>query len=236
MIESLRSLVSLQKLDTEIRKLRDDLRAAEEARDKAAGLAEAARAKAESKQGEVAVCEAREKELNVALAAEKEKLIKWEKRLRDIQSSRDYAALQREIEGLKRQNFGIEEEMLKNEEAKAALLTARDALMAEHAKLAAASAEAAEAARDVAASVQSSIDELTASRNQHKGTLDASLISRYEMLLAKRNSLAVARINNQRCGGCNMMVPPQQYNILVRGMSIETCRNCTRIIYVEEVS
>jgi hypothetical protein len=47
--------------------------------------------------------------------------------------------------------------------------------------------------------------------------------------------LAVVSVRNGTCQGCNMNIPPQLYNVLQRGQTIETCPSCHRIIYWEEI-
>jgi hypothetical protein len=50
-----------------------------------------------------------------------------------------------------------------------------------------------------------------------------------------RRGLAMAPVKNGTCQGCNMNIPPQLYNVLQRGQTIETCPSCHRIIYWEEI-
>ena len=40
-------------------------------------------------------------------------------------------------------------------------------------------------------------------------------------------------VRNGTCQGCNMNVPPQLFNVLQRGTTIETCPYCHRIVYWE---
>ena len=46
-----------------------------------------------------------------------------------------------------------------------------------------------------------------------------------------RRGLAVVAVKDGTCRGCNMKVPPQLYNTIQRGSSLELCPNCHRIIY-----
>ena len=50
-----------------------------------------------------------------------------------------------------------------------------------------------------------------------------------------RRGLAVVSVRNGTCQGCNMNIPPQLYNVLQRGVTVETCPSCHRIIYWEEI-
>ena len=46
-----------------------------------------------------------------------------------------------------------------------------------------------------------------------------------------RRGMAVVAVKDGTCRGCNMNIPPQLYNVLQRGSSLELCPNCNRIIY-----
>jgi hypothetical protein len=50
-----------------------------------------------------------------------------------------------------------------------------------------------------------------------------------------RRGLALAPVSNGTCRGCNMNIPPQLFNVLQRGTTIETCPYCHRIIYWDEL-
>ena len=50
-----------------------------------------------------------------------------------------------------------------------------------------------------------------------------------------RRGLAMAPVKNGTCQGCNMNIPPQVFNQLQRGDSIELCGNCNRIIYWDKL-
>jgi len=46
-----------------------------------------------------------------------------------------------------------------------------------------------------------------------------------------RRGLAVVPVVKGTCQGCHMSIPPQLYNLLQRGTTVETCPTCARIIY-----
>jgi len=50
-----------------------------------------------------------------------------------------------------------------------------------------------------------------------------------------RRGLAMAPVKNGTCQGCNMNIPPQVFNQLQRGDSIELCGTCNRIIYWDKL-
>ena len=56
------------------------------------------------------------------------------------------------------------------------------------------------------------------------------LLRKYASIRMRRG-LAIVAVRNGTCYGCNMNIPPQLYNTLQRGVSLETCPNCHRLIY-----
>ena len=60
--------------------------------------------------------------------------------------------------------------------------------------------------------------------------LRPDVLKRYGTIRMRRG-LAVVAVRDGTCRGCNMNIPPQLYNTLQRGNSLELCPNCNRIIY-----
>jgi len=168
------------------------------------------------------------------LAMERDKVKKWEGRLGEIRTPREYAALSREIDIAKKTNESQSEnlrtlqaagaELRKGMESAADALSERE--MAAEAELRDLAAREQEYARRRA--------ELEARRGQAAQRVDPGLLSRYEAIKRRRAGVAVAAVVGQTCRGCNRNIPPQLYITLQRAESIETCPNCNRIIYSAE--
>jgi predicted nucleic acid-binding Zn-ribbon protein len=61
--------------------------------------------------------------------------------------------------------------------------------------------------------------------------IDASLLARYVKLKDKR-STAVAIIENDRCGGCNMMLAAVVLQSIRDKNQMAECENCGRLLYI----
>lgn len=79
------------------------------------------------------------------------------------------------------------------------------------------------------ADVEARIGETTARRAELAGRVSPPLLRQYERL-HKRIGVAVVEAADGRCTGCNMSLPPQQYNELMRGDKLFTCPACVRIL------
>jgi uncharacterized protein len=71
-------------------------------------------------------------------------------------------------------------------------------------------------------------------REKQAAELQASYLKRYNMLLHRRDGLAVVSINDGVCQGCYITLPPQQVNDVRRGDKINLCPTCQRILYFKE--
>ncbi len=175
------------------------------------------------------------KGLEGTVQAETHKLRKWEQRLTDIRNQREYLALSREIEGTKRQNREMEERMTE-------LAAQRDEfdkkLDQQQDKLAEVEVDC-QSERDKVqaahAAVEGELAEIKARRDKLVPSIPKNLMKRYEMIRQKRMGVGLVAVVDGSCQGCNMKLPPQLYNILQRGDTIEQCPSCSRIIYWERL-
>jgi uncharacterized protein len=168
------------------------------------------------------------------LTMERDKVKKWEGRLGEIRTPREYAALSREID-IARKTNETQTETLKAlaaqaVELQAALETAADALSEK--EMAAESELEALAAREAEYAARRA--ELEKRRSEAASQVDPALLARYENIKKRRAGIAVAAVVGQTCKGCNRNIPPQLFIVLQRAESIETCPNCNRIIYSSE--
>jgi len=65
--------------------------------------------------------------------------------------------------------------------------------------------------------------------------LKAQVLKKYDTLREHRNGLGVVNVVAGVCQGCFMAIPPQQYNLLLRGDQYFDCPTCQRIMYHEPV-
>ncbi len=61
------------------------------------------------------------------------------------------------------------------------------------------------------------------------------MIGKYDLLRDRRNGLAIVNVLGGVCQGCFMNLPPQQYNILLRGDKMLDCPSCQRMLYHQEL-
>ena len=165
------------------------------------------------------------------VAAENQKLKKWEARLNEIRNQREYLALSREIEGGKRQNREAEERVqeLKKRlgELEKKLGDIQSQVSTQEGE---ASSERGKVDNDVNAVKEKLVSE-TARREQLVPKVPRPLLTKYDSIRAKRLGIGIVPVVGGLCQGCNMRIPPQLFNILQRGLTVEQCPSCQRIIF-----
>lgn len=229
--EKLSALEELQKVDLQIRDLGVTaeqhparLRQIESEFQKAKGALDALR-------GKLADNERARRQQQELLGLEKEKVRKWESRLNELKTPREYAALARELDIAKKTNQGAELEIQR--------------LTAEYDALKGQSAEAEKALGEkeavvgregkeiagIVAEIQEKMKALEARRAEVVARCDKGLLSKYERIRKQRGGVAVVPVVAGTCKGCQMNIPPQMANNLRNADEIQTCPSCHRFIY-----
>lgn len=172
-------------------------------------------------------------ELEHRLQEEKDKVRKWEARLVEMRTTREYAALSREVDIAKKSNQNMQEEMLvlmqAGEDIEKALLARREEFKAKEAAIASEMKEL----REKTAAIQRGVKELEEKRTVEAKSVDSSLLRKYDAIRAKRG-VALVPVIHGTCQGCHINIPPQLYNTVVQVKTIETCPRCNRILYIPE--
>ena len=157
---------------------------------------------------------------------------KSQERLNSIKNNREYQALLKEIEELKRINSATEDQMMnlmsqtEASEAKIAELQARlQTLMVDiHKEQDCISIETQTADKK--------LEELDTARREISGKVDADVLKLFHKIQSKQvKGIAVVPVQDAVCHGCYVNIPPQMYNELQRCDSLKMCPNCQRIIY-----
>lgn len=159
-----------------------------------------------------------------------EMLTKAKAKLSQVKNLRESNAVQRELETTRRQIDSRDEEVQK---LAAALSQQRDKIT-EHESTLLAEREALVGQREAVSKrlseIESQIVEAKVAREATAKLVRPDVLRKYGTIRMRRG-MAVVAVKDGTCRGCNMNIPPQLYNVLQRGSSLELCPNCNRIIY-----
>ncbi len=230
-------LVALQGIDNEARGFQSDRDGLRQNITRLKEILALARKGLDDKKDKLADATKWYREKEQELKADQDKVAKARGKLQAVTKNKEYMAMQKEIEALNRGNATKQEEILK-------LLQATDeykqSITVEQEKIAGLEAEvAAEEARNATriAELDDRIENITSRRGAISAALKPAVTAKYNQIRDKRNGLAIAAVRKGACSGCNFSVPPQQQVRLQRVElleQLESCRNCSRILYWEE--
>lgn len=167
------------------------------------------------------------------LEEEVDRVKKTEARVFEIKTNKEYQAVLKEIESAKKLNRQREEEILgvleRLEEIQKNLKQSEKELESKRGDYQQQVAEL----QQRAASFDQKMAVEVKEREKRQKEIPPDLLSRYRMLLEKRQGVAVARVTNGVCKACNMNLRPQLYIELQRQETLIICPNCSRILYWE---
>lgn len=234
MQEKLGALLNVQKVDLEIAALR---KATETYPKQLAELEKelaAARSELEAERGRLLDVERQKRTLEQNISDEKDKVRKWEARLAEQRTTREYAALAREIDIAKKTNQSMAEDLAELGKTQTG---AREAVKGKEQEWAARQdsigGRMAELKKKMA-SGHSDVKALEEKRAKLAASADKQLLHRYDVVKKRRLPALVPVLFPGTCQGCNMNVPPQLYNTLRSSLVTDICPSCHRIIYAGE--
>jgi predicted nucleic acid-binding Zn-ribbon protein len=172
--------------------------------------------------------------LEQTISEEREKTKKWEIRLSEQRSSREYSALAREIDIARKNNQTLNEELAELgkliQQQRQVLAHTEEEHLEKRVGIEGRIAEQKQRLADTGGKMT----DLNQRRSQAAQTVGNALLRRYDAVRKKRTPALVGVLEPGTCLGCRMHIPPQLYNMLRTTLSYELCPSCQRIIYAKE--
>ena len=231
MREQIEILANLQNVDREIKEknnikqelLGDLVIREKEIQSKKQEIAELAAAYAEKEK------ERQEKER--FLQDEGKKAMDKRMRMNRIKNSKELQALQREIDQIKQSNGDLEEDLIRvfeeNDRIKAELKAKEE----EAATMQKEWQQRQEELQAKISGIDQFVSEAVTLRKAIASQVGGELISRYELIFARRGGSAVVEVSGGICQGCYMNIPPQLWNEIIKSEKVNLCPSCQRILY-----
>jgi predicted nucleic acid-binding Zn-ribbon protein len=234
--ELIEQLVALQEIDLVIDKIDNEIKQEQDGLDGRISSLVEREAKINDQESLIEELEKERRTLEDEMTDKIAHVKERQSKMMQVQTSREQTALLKEIEDAKKNVKENEEKIVsimeqvekltsETTEEKNLLKTEKTLVDEEKAK------------------VKSVIDELSKGKKTKKNKRDkqadavnGSMIEKYEVLRERRNGLAIVNVLDGVCQGCFMNLPPQKYNMLLRGDQVLECPSCQRLIYHQEIS
>lgn len=234
-VDQIRKIVELQKIDREIHDLKIELE------EKPALLAQM-KEKFELTKGALKELEEKlktiqlsRKEKELELKTKEEEIAKGNAQLSQIKTNKEYTAKISEIEHVKADKSVIEEKILMSydeSDAASSEIEKEKVKVAEKEKDYLAKKKQTE---DDIKIIEDRIKVLNSQRKQATPGIDPEFLKRYDRILSHKGGVAIVPIQGEgSCGGCFMNVTPQKLNAIKMHQELVECEMCSRILYLED--
>ncbi|MBN1278078.1 MAG: hypothetical protein JXA35_11375 [Deltaproteobacteria bacterium] len=159
------------------------------------------------------------------------KIVKSNIKLGNIKSNKEYQAALKEISDLKAEKAVYEDKAIEVMEHIERLEEISRQSKAQETEL----CERCESLKIVILEEAKAMDEeikrLEIERERICLSIDADLLKMYNFISQHRDGLSISPVIKGVCQACNMGIPPQKFNELIRGNELMSCPHCKRIIY-----
>ena len=233
MREKLLALVALQNVDLEIAGLKKSTETYPKDITELEKQLTVVRSSIEGERAKLLDLDRQRSNLEHDISAEKDKVRKWEGRLSDQRTTREYSALAREIDIAKKGQQTMAENLV---ELGKQATAQREALKQKEVESAGKLAELTEKVAGLKGKlteVEAQVSAIDGRRDAAAKKVDAPLLRRYETVRKKRMPAMVALAPPGTCTGCRMNIRAQLYNELVASLGFDVCPSCQRIVFVE---
>jgi predicted nucleic acid-binding Zn-ribbon protein len=229
--ELLTQLVSLQAIDLEIDQIDNAIKSEQSGLDERMSALAQREALINELQENISSQQKESRTLEAEMADKMDHVRERQSKMMQVQTGREQTALLKEIEDAKKSAKENEEKIMafmesmekmtiQMEEEKN-LLKGEKKLVTEETNKVRANIE----------SINKGKKKKDTKRNDQAGKIKKSLLRKYDTLRQHRNGLAVVNVVDGVCQGCFMSLPPQRYNMLLKGDEIFDCPTCQRLNY-----
>jgi len=230
--EDVQLLIDLQELDQHIlkgRKQQEVLRAEQEDLNCKVQKLDAIIAQLNQ---EIGAIEQERSTLNQALLQEQDNIEKAEARLPEIKTQKEYLAVLKEVDVAKKQAKDVQDQISSSDDA---LATLEEDRLEKQQQLEELRENNDSRANEIIAELKEIDDALISEdikREKLAKHVPDNIRKKYELLLVRRKGLALVEARRGNCLGCNMHLPPQFFNSMLKKQGIDSCPHCNRLLYV----
>lgn len=234
--EKLDALFNLQKIDSEIdriRTIRGELPLeVEDLEDEIEGLS----TRVEKLEGELSDAESAIAGYKNTIKEATAAIEKYKEQQNNVRNNREYESLSKEIEfqtlEIQLSEKRIKEAKFDIENKKEVVTTVKETLVRRKGDLDAKKGELDE----IVAETQKDEEDLVKKSEKARQSIDDRLLSAYERLRSNsRNGLAVVPIERDSCGGCFNKIPPQRQMDIQAKKKVIVCEHCGRILVGQDM-
>jgi predicted nucleic acid-binding Zn-ribbon protein len=229
--DAIEALIELQSIDDEIRSFlltREELAANQ---NRLTEILDRMNGELDEKRSKLTEAQSFHNERQDDLKLDSERLTKAKAKMAGVTRTKEYAAMQREMDNFRRK-YSEDDTELKR--LSAAIAEYNSAISSQEEKLAELQGEVKReeaTSGDRLSELNREIDAIESRKSGINGRLDDQLLKRYGRVLGKREGKAVVAAIGGKCSGCQMRLPPQLFILVQRAESLQACPACQRFLF-----
>jgi predicted nucleic acid-binding Zn-ribbon protein len=162
-----------------------------------------------------------------------EMIKRWDTRLKEAKSGREYQAFMREINGAKRDIDEIENAVLKIMEELDKIDKSRGEEKKKIEEIGKRLQQTSEQNKNRVSLLTKEIQKLELQKDSIAKNITPAMLSMYEQI-KKQRDIAIVGVKKSICQGCHVNIPPQLFNEVIMNNRIILCPHCQRILYYVE--
>jgi predicted nucleic acid-binding Zn-ribbon protein len=156
---------------------------------------------------------------------------KSKNKLMQVENTREYHAIMREMDSMEKVNRSREEEKMTLYEELQRQNDALEKIDQEYGAVKTELKEKQSGLEEKLQKAQQDLDRLKATRAKTSKAIPQPVFMRYEFIRQRITHPVIVAVKEGICSGCHIAVPPQSFIELQRGQQILSCPNCQRLIF-----
>jgi predicted nucleic acid-binding Zn-ribbon protein len=232
--EQIKLLIELQKLDSQIYKMRKELEAQpvlinnleEQFKQKDAHL--------RKKEEEMKSLLMKRKEKEIELETKETGMKKLQAQLYQLKTNKEYQAMEGEIASHKADVSVLEEGVIKildEIDVCQKEIVAEKEILKKERQIVDVEKNRIEAKKK---EIETFLETIDSQRSQLAQRIEKTFLAKYERILHSKDGIAMVNVHHDACGSCNINLPPQVINEIKMKQELIFCGNCARILYIDE--
>lgn len=171
-----------------------------------------------------------EKEATIKVALDT--IEKFEAHIKRVTTQKEYVAANKQVDEARRLNEQLQNEILENRVKQEELDPSLKEARGRHKNVLESFQDTERTILKEQSKVKRESAKLDAQLKEILGSVGGQFWEYYQRLVKGGKQPAIVQVVGGACGGCNMTIPPQSYNLMIANPAeIHTCSNCNRIVY-----